>query len=161
MKTSATDTLLYGSGLTLMLLPWLGIIREPNVSGHWYLITVGAGYFLLATWATDSAIRPAPAPLRLWRATAAILVMAVTTPAATRHFAHRIGGYDDTIAIAFHLATAMVLVLPIIGALRWRNRQTEPMCQYCGYCLRGLSEPRCPECGKPFSDPVANLPDMR
>jgi len=26
-----------------------------------------------------------------------------------------------------------------------------PSCRSCGYCLRGLTEPRCPECGTPFS----------
>jgi len=25
-----------------------------------------------------------------------------------------------------------------------------PVRLHCGYCLRGLAEPRCPECGKPF-----------
>jgi hypothetical protein len=25
-----------------------------------------------------------------------------------------------------------------------------PICIDCGYQLRGLTEPRCPECGKPF-----------
>ena len=28
------------------------------------------------------------------------------------------------------------------------------LCPTCGYCLRGLVEHRCPECGKPF-DPAA------
>jgi hypothetical protein len=29
----------------------------------------------------------------------------------------------------------------------------EPVCQRCGYSLRGLPEPRCPECGEPFERP--------
>ncbi len=33
-------------------------------------------------------------------------------------------------------------------AARWRHRR--PECVACGYDLRGLTEPRCPECGTPF-----------
>ena len=32
---------------------------------------------------------------------------------------------------------------------RWRRRKMG-LCTNCGYNLRGLTEPRCPECGKPF-----------
>jgi hypothetical protein len=28
-----------------------------------------------------------------------------------------------------------------------------PVCLHCGYDLRGQTEPRCPECGKPFHPP--------
>jgi hypothetical protein len=31
---------------------------------------------------------------------------------------------------------------------RWRRRR-EGRCTQCGYSLKGLPEPRCPECGKP------------
>ena len=36
--------------------------------------------------------------------------------------------------------------------LRFPSRD-EPVCKNCGYSLRGLPEPRCPECGEPFEPP--------
>lgn len=39
------------------------------------------------------------------------------------------------------------------------TRQTGMYCRQCGYALRGLSEPRCPECGRPYNptDPKSYL----
>gem|GEM_PF-2832980 len=31
-----------------------------------------------------------------------------------------------------------------------RHEETGEVCLECGYCLRGLTSPRCPECGTPF-----------
>jgi len=40
----------------------------------------------------------------------------------------------------------------LVAAQRSRQgQQEEPRCRRCGYLLRGLPEPRCPECGTPFS----------
>jgi hypothetical protein len=36
--------------------------------------------------------------------------------------------------------------------LRFPKRD-ESVCQRCGYSLRGLPQPRCPECGEPFEPP--------
>jgi hypothetical protein len=62
------------------------------------------------------------------------------------------------------LPTALVIMaavgagLPLI-AFRWRVRrvlrqhldtQSGLICRDCGYNLTGLTEPRCPECGRPF-----------
>lgn len=33
----------------------------------------------------------------------------------------------------------------------YRNSDTAPHCQTCGYSLFGLGQPRCPECGTPFN----------
>lgn len=33
----------------------------------------------------------------------------------------------------------------------YRNPDTVPHCQTCGYSLFGLGQPRCPECGTPFN----------
>lgn len=33
---------------------------------------------------------------------------------------------------------------------RGRRSRGEPRCRRCGYCLIGIVEPRCPECGNPF-----------
>ncbi len=31
-----------------------------------------------------------------------------------------------------------------------------PLCRHCGYDLRGQTEPRCPECGRPFDPALLN-----
>jgi hypothetical protein len=45
------------------------------------------------------------------------------------------------------IAGAVILVA--LGIRRDRVRRG-PYCRTCGYCLIGLAEHRCPECGKPF-----------
>ena len=40
-------------------------------------------------------------------------------------------------------------VLVFRGPLRRRRRRRRGLCLKCGYDLRGLPEPRCPECGTP------------
>jgi hypothetical protein len=49
-----------------------------------------------------------------------------------------------------------IVILSLLGGgavayrfLRFPSRD-EPVCQRCGYSLRGLREPRCPECGEAF-----------
>ena len=37
---------------------------------------------------------------------------------------------------------------------------SSPHCDQCGYDLRALTEPRCPECGKPFDPNAAPLPNI-
>ena len=52
------------------------------------------------------------------------------------------------------LAVWAATCLPLAGVVYWRNcyRPVYPPghCTTCGYNLRGLPEPRCPECGTPF-----------
>lgn len=50
---------------------------------------------------------------------------------------------------------AMPTVFSIAAMLGWvllvvlhKRRESETRCRRCGYILRGLSEPRCPECGE-------------
>lgn len=66
----------------------------------------------------------------------------------------------------FSFPCILILVGEVIGVwwlLRYsprrieRIRRTRGLCAKCGYSLRGLLEPRCPECGTPF-DP-APVPD--
>ncbi len=49
----------------------------------------------------------------------------------------------------------MAVVLSLVGCYFWtllwidaRRRDSETRCRACGHILRGLSEPRCPECGE-------------
>jgi len=37
--------------------------------------------------------------------------------------------------------------------MRTKIRRLEGRCEKCNYDLRGLPEPRCPECGTPFTPP--------
>lgn len=44
--------------------------------------------------------------------------------------------------------TAMAGLGWVLLALEARRRDSETRCRRCQYILRGLSEPRCPECGE-------------
>jgi hypothetical protein len=61
------------------------------------------------------------------------------------------------IGMPFWAPAVVLLILPVAAFLngpvrrwsrRWRGR-----CVHCGYCLTGLTEPRCPECGRPAKLP--------
>ena len=61
--------------------------------------------------------------------------------------------YDSTNALFEKMASCgLVLILPVaIGVLAGGFRPTTAhVCRACGYSLVGLTEPRCPECGRPF-----------
>lgn len=54
-----------------------------------------------------------------------------------------------------------LLAVPVtLIAQRYRRVGFPPMgvCQTCGYSLRGLSTPRCPECGEPFGPQDKSAP---
>jgi len=55
------------------------------------------------------------------------------------------------ICIAFGIPQAAAC-LGTYGLVTWRwgpkPHQAETRCRRCGYILRGISEPRCPECGE-------------
>ncbi len=70
--------------------------------------------------------------------------------------------FQETLRIMHETATCyVVLALVCLAAIpffvvRYRRAtlrmlQAENRCTRCGYDLRGLTEPRCPECGTPFS----------
>lgn len=46
----------------------------------------------------------------------------------------------------------MVICLSVYGILSYclspNNQDNETRCRQCGYILRGITEPRCPECGE-------------
>jgi len=69
------------------------------------------------------------------------------------------GAYYDSymhgwrIGIPLVYPTILLSILPILWVLpfyRRYKRRASGCCEYCGYSLQGLSERRCPECGKSF-----------
>ena len=56
-----------------------------------------------------------------------------------------------TVQIALGVVALIALVEPDAVAARLRRRRGR--CPRCGYSLRGLTEPRCPECGRPVTLP--------
>jgi hypothetical protein len=65
--------------------------------------------------------------------------------------------------MGFGLAVAFCTFGPAMALLylaRYTQRmKLPPICQNCGYDIRGLPEPRCPECGTPF-DPGRFDPEL-
>lgn len=59
------------------------------------------------------------------------------------------------ISIQFWVPLVVLLLYPGLATARFlvrqRGRRKRGECLQCGYCLRGLVEPRCPECGRPFA----------
>jgi rubrerythrin len=56
------------------------------------------------------------------------------------------------ISLAWFLPV-LLIAFSIYGLLTWRfgpraPPDSETRCRECGYILRGISEPRCPECGE-------------
>lgn len=51
--------------------------------------------------------------------------------------------------LAWSLA-AVLVIRGIYGLFAFPGKRVEGACEKCGYCLKGLTEPRCPECGTAF-----------
>jgi hypothetical protein len=59
----------------------------------------------------------------------------------------------EFIAVALLSAVLVAIALGLDAALRkagGRDADDLPHCRRCDHILRGLSEPRCPECGEPI-----------
>jgi len=58
--------------------------------------------------------------------------------------------------VAFLVPATIIAVLGCLITWDWPSWNDELSdylkCQRCGYLLRGLTTPRCPECGTPFSE---------
>jgi hypothetical protein len=94
----------------------------------------------------------------LWRVVAAVLAGSLMCSAATGAIAGlviRLSGFD----LAFMMAAAFVVGIPgsamaAAAYALFSNRfgrmtiDRETRCRKCGYILRGVSEPRCSECGE-------------
>jgi len=59
------------------------------------------------------------------------------------------------VGMPFWAPAALLLVVPFVAVLRGpfarRRRRKRGRCVGCGYDLTGLTEPRCPECGRSFT----------
>jgi hypothetical protein len=66
--------------------------------------------------------------------------------------AARRGGWQTGISCAVvYFLPAAIIAVAIYGGLTHRfarRSDGEVRCRKCGYILRGISEPRCPECGE-------------
>lgn len=76
------------------------------------------------------------------------------------------GAGIDMVVLAFvSLLAGFVAFGIIVSRGRRRERQQAPICSKCGYLLLGLTDSRCPECGKPFDpkllDETGEKPNSR
>jgi hypothetical protein len=65
--------------------------------------------------------------------------------------------FSMTIGITMIFWTFGPGVALLFFSIKRRSEYPEGVCQHCGYDLRGLIEPRCPECGTGFTREVARL----
>jgi uncharacterized paraquat-inducible protein A len=93
-----------------------------------------------------------------WRAVIAVAATAIAELAATTIQIHfqvptAMQSWLSTvlapIAILWRIVfTSLPLVLFALLSIRKRKAEAETRCRKCGYILRGITEPRCPECGE-------------
>jgi hypothetical protein len=66
------------------------------------------------------------------------------------------------VGVPFWSVSIMFAAYPLMalayGPWRRRRRRRRGKCIACGYSLRGLPEPRCPECGRPFDPNRMHIP---
>ena len=90
-----------------------------------------------------------------WRATLAAFT-AMCGYSFVQHIPWPIWGSRPELLLLYNLMStyvSIVLGITVYGLLTRqyygrRCRDVETRCRKCGYILRGISEPRCPECGE-------------
>jgi hypothetical protein len=57
------------------------------------------------------------------------------------------------VAVALAIIPCTLLLTVLVRAVKGvrRRKSNDAICGHCGYSVRGLLEPRCPECGSPFA----------
>lgn len=115
--------------LSLFAANRLFVFRLPGVSGanlmHWFwrvLIAVGAGAFVVQFVHDPFCIQKVARPGQVFEL--CLLRWATSLVAAT-------------VSVAIYVALR-----------KTAPHDTETRCRKCGYILRGIPEPRCPECGE-------------
>lgn len=131
-----------------------GLFREFDISGDRYLCTYAVDGRLSVSYLGESDPARTTAIQRgssLWGFAAYYGIMCPRPSSLGRRmFIVRVPLWAPFLLFAAYPALALV------GPLRCRRRQKRGLCVKCGYALTGLTEPRCPECGKPFDPgPVA------
>ncbi len=84
-------------------------------------------------------------------------IMLVLRRASSAHFPELASSYaSKMVALGVGASLGGLATLVIMGSMIRRNLRTQlvkhnvKICVECGYDLRSLTEPRCPECGTPF-----------
>jgi hypothetical protein len=117
------------------------------------LVITGAGCAVLSVWAIlVFACRGGTSLQRLSSLVGFAFVVTVP-PAYCRRLTYvNPRAPEDAVAIVLYSCALLVLVAPWLRKPRAlvANAATPPRCSNCGYCLNGLVERRCPECGTPF-----------
>lgn len=95
-----------------------------------------------------------------WRTVIAIAAGAVLGPQVFRFIVDPISSGGAVFGGSWHwwgdqiFALIPVVTLPVViyallsAAFGLKATDTETRCRKCGYILRGITEPRCPECGE-------------
>jgi len=160
VRTAAIALIVYGVCYSLGALT--GAISEilyPSGLGTWVLLggivcVVDAATIILA----GVLILARPDLFSL-----AALIWFVGTLLKAAFFLWRATFFDRTLEnfgqLAELLAPVLALLVLVVLLQRLRNTELEtPNCPKCNYSLRGLSEPRCPECGRVYTlDEFYNL----
>ena len=130
-----------------VVLTWLAILLTHDAALFALLITAVAG--LIGTLR----VIIGRLPMRFWLIPVASLVYAKVVLISSAYGTVQV-------AISLGIAFTVVLALPLFRLFKHDFAKTTPpwLCKACGYPLLGLTEPSCPECGKPF-DPT-NVPKM-
>lgn len=87
-----------------------------------------------------------------WRATISILISCAMFSMLADAIELLLNGCKAWVLGFVLVFPALLLGFTIFGAMTRlrppKNIDNETRCRKCGYILRGISEPRCPECGE-------------
>jgi hypothetical protein len=162
---------------TRRVLKWVGTVLCVLVAALWlasgwyapgYTLYYGRGQRMLLVefssgilYAQHAVLNPAWLPRRVRRSHWDLRWVGrypsfVTLQPVSCRKACYVGGTYADVSVSIWLLW-LLIALPT-AYLWWRDRRfPSGHCKRCGYSLRGLPEPRCPECGTAF-EPAGDLP---